>query len=473
MAKSVRLIDIEEYAVLNKIEWFDFEPQQQTASEFNGTIDISRSEYPNYNNYTQLVTSTNLNDNFYLDKNIEMNKQYRYSFFVNDNSEAGQNISGFWIKNTTSYKPFINNTNVIYNYSTNSFNVTWDAIDTSYFYTNYTLKNYQIYICKKSINNDLILFETSNNSNTNITINTGASGQNESGNPETFNIVNGLYFFYIAPVIENLTVNPQLVKSLSLDNFKSGSTFAEPNFRTNISAETPGDFKITSPYTNGKISFSWKSTNPTPNKYILTITNTTTTTITTKNVNTTNYTLDNSDLTSNNAFEPGNYTVSVLASYNNTIQSSSSSNLTFTIPVTNIVFTKKLLDSNGEITTNIKNGVAGIQLDWNKLGYADHYKINVKQYDKDLQYMSDNDLNYLVAGSSNSIQFAWNFPNEKSVFEFKMSYSTDSIAIPDIENSQALGEDYLGDGVTNYSVLFSSSGGGGGPIGQVPITEGS
>ena len=87
--------------------------------------------------------------------------------------------------------------------------------------------------------------------------------------------------------------------------------------------------------------------------------------------------------------------------------------------------------------------------------------------------MSDNDLNYLVAGSSNSIQFAWNFPNEKSVFEFKMSYSTDSIAIPDIENSQALGEDYLGDGVTNYSVLFSSSGGGGGPIGQVPITEGS
>ena len=159
MAKSVRLIDIEEYAVLNKIEWFDFEPQQQTASEFNGTIDISRSEYPNYNNYTQLVTSTNLNDNFYLDKNIEMNKQYRYSFFVNDNSEAGQNISGFWIKNTTSYKPFINNTNVIYNYSTNSFNVTWDAIDTSYFYTNYTLKNYQIYICKKSINNDLILFD--------------------------------------------------------------------------------------------------------------------------------------------------------------------------------------------------------------------------------------------------------------------------------------------------------------------------
>ena len=181
------------------------------------------------------------------------------------------------------------------------------------------LKNLFTYdvICKKSINNNLILFETLN---TNITISSGASGQNESGNTETFNIVNGLYFFYIAPVIQDLTVNPQLVKSLSLDNFKSGSTFAEPSFRFNITPETPSDFKITSPYTNGKISFSWKSTNPIPNKYILTITNTSTSTTTTKNVNTTNYTLDNSDLTSSNAFEPGNYTVSVLASYNDTIQ---------------------------------------------------------------------------------------------------------------------------------------------------------
>ena len=165
------------------------------------------------------------------------------------------------------------------------------------------------------------------------------------------------------------------------------SIFAEPNL-FNISPETPKHFKITSPYTNGKISFSWKHTNPTPYQYILTITNTTiNSTLLTINVNVTNYTLDNSDLTSSNALEPGIYTVSILASYNssNTIQSSSSSSLTFTIPVTNIVFTKKLLDSNGEITTNIKNGVAGIQLDWNKLGYATYYKINVKQYNEDLQ----------------------------------------------------------------------------------------
>ena len=327
---------------------------------------------------------------------------------------------------------------------------------------------------QKSINNDLILFETANNSNTNITINTGASGENESGNSVTFNIVNGLYFFYIAPVIQNLNNDPQLFKSLSLDNFKSGSIFAEPSFRFNISPETPSDFKITSPYTNGKISFSWKSTNPTPYQYILSITNTTINSTTTKNVNVTNYTLDNSDLTSNNALQPGNYTVSILASYNssNTIQSSSSSSLTFTIPVTNIVFTKKLLDSNGEITTNIKNGVAGIQLDWNKLGYAHHYKINVKQYNETLT-LQNPDLNYIITGSSNSIQFAWNFPNEKSVFEFKMSYSTDSIAIPNIEDENALGESYLGDGVTNYNVLFNSSGGiGGGIIGQVAIPEG-
>ena len=100
-----------------------------------------------------------------------------------------------------------------------------------------------------------------------------------------------------------------------------------------------------------------------------------------------------------------------------------------------------------------------------------HYKINVKQYNETLT-LQNPDLNYIITGSSNSIQFAWNFPNEKSVFEFKMSYSTDSITIPNIEDSDALGESYLGDGVTNYNVLFNSSSGGGGPLGQVPNPEG-
>ena len=54
-----------------------------------------------------------------------------------------------------------------------------------------------------------------------------------------------------------------------------------------------------------------------------------------------------------------------------------------------------------------------------------------------------------------------------------MSYSTDSIAIPNIEDSDALGESYLGDGVTNYNVLFnSSSGRWWSIIGQVPNPEG-
>ncbi len=478
-AKEVRIVNITAEPVLNKIEWFDLPGiESQNINYWDGTVDISRSVYPNINTYTQIATNHSLGIfgnseemNPYIDRSIEMNKHYTYRLYVNHgqfNQFNPADISGIWQGSITSYNPIIYNTNVTYNYSNNSFNITWDALDTSNFATNYTLKNYQIYICKKSINNDLILFETANNSNTNITINTGASGENESGNSVTFNIVNGLYFFYIAPVIEKPNEDPPLVKSLSIDNFKSGSIFAEPSFRFNISPETPSDFKITSPYTNGKISFSWKSTNPTPYQYILSITNTTINSTTTKNVNVTNYTLDNSDLTSNNALQPGNYTVSILASYNssNTIQSSPSSSLTFTIPVTNIVFTKKLLDSNGEITTNIKNGVAGIQLDWNKLGYAHHYKINVKQYNETLT-LQNPDLNYIITGSSNSIQFAWNFPNEKSVFEFKMSYSTDSLTIPNIEDENALGESYLGDGVTNYNVLFNSSGGGG-IIGQVP-----
>ena len=88
-------------------------------------------------------------------------------------------------------------------------------------------------------------------------------------------------------------------------------------------------------------------------------------------------------------------------------------------------------------------------------------KINVKQYNETLT-LQNPDLNYIITGSSNSIQFAWNFPNEKSVLEFKMSYSTDSTTIPNIEDENALGESYLGDGVTNYNVLFNSSGGSGG-----------
>ena len=485
-AKEVRIINITTEPLLNKIEWFDLPgTDPNNINYWSGTVDISRSVYPNTNTYTQLITGWSLgipgtiDMRPYIDRDIEMNKQYTYRLDVNHgqfNQFNPADISGNWETSVTSYNPRINNTNVTYNYSNNSFNITWDALDTSNFATNYTLKNYQIYICKKSINNDLILFETANNSNTNITINTGASGENESGNSVTFNIVNGLYFFYIAPVIEKPNEDPPLVKSLSIDNFKSGSIFAEPSFRFNISPETPSDFKITSPYTNGKISFSWKSTNPIPNKYILTITNTTINSTITKNINTTNYTLDNSDLTSSNALQPGNYTVSILASYNSsdTIQSSSSSNLTFTIPITNIVFTKKLLDSQGEITTNIKNGVAGIQLDWNKLGYAHHYKINVKQYNEMLNLQSPS-LDYIVAGSSNSIQFAWNFPNEKSVFEFKMSYSTDSITIPNIEDSDALGESYLGVSGTDYDVLFNNSGGGSGgpPAGAfIPVPEG-
>ena len=148
----VRRIDIDKYAVLNKISYFG----NSDSTTFSGTVDISRAEYPNYNNYTQLVVNDSANNQYYLDRSIEMNKKYRYRLFIDDPSLEQQDLSGTWITHIVSYKPLIYNTNVTYNYSNNFFNITWDAIETNKFYDNYTLKNYQIYICKKSINNDLI-----------------------------------------------------------------------------------------------------------------------------------------------------------------------------------------------------------------------------------------------------------------------------------------------------------------------------
>ena len=475
--RTVRRIDISKFALVNKIEWYDSpDIDVQTSLDFFGTVDISRSVVPDTDTYTQVAFSMPLNQKIFLDQDIDMNKRYTYRLSITHTESSPPEVSGDWKTSITSYNPKINNTNVTYTYTNNSFNITWNALNTEDFFSIYGLtpfavKNYQIFICKKSINNDLILFETTNNSDTNITINTGASGQSESGNSENFDIVNGLYFFYIAPVLQDTTTNPVTIRFLSLDNFKNNDIFAEPHFKLNINPETPGDFKITSPYNNGKISFSWKSSNPIPNKYILTFTNTTINTSITKNVTSTNYVLDNSDLTSNDALQPGIYTVSILSSYNNndSIQSPPSSNLTFTIPVTNIEFTKKLIDSQGEIVTN---DVAGIQLDWNKLGYATYYKINVKQYNENLILQSP-DLDYHVAHPTNSIQFAWNFPNEKSVFEFRISYTTDSFSPPNIEDLDALGESYLGVSGTNYPVLLNNaSAGAGPPLGQVPIPEG-
>ena len=106
-------------------------------------------------------------------------------------------------------------------------------------------------------------------------------------------------------------------------------------------------------------------------------------------------------------------------------------------------------------TSNIKNGVRGIQLDWNKLGYATYYKINVKQYDENLDLQPSN-LDYIIAHPTNSIKLAWNFPDKKSRFQFQMSYTTETISpVPDIENEKALGEDYLGNLNTNYPVKFT------------------
>ena len=70
-----------------------------------------------------------------------MNKQYTYRLDVNHFPRV---VLQIYLKIgliMTSYKPIIYNTNVSYNYSNNSFNITWDALDTSNFATGYILKN--------------------------------------------------------------------------------------------------------------------------------------------------------------------------------------------------------------------------------------------------------------------------------------------------------------------------------------------
>ena len=48
-AKEVRIVNITAEPVLNKIEWFDLPGiESQNIHYWDGTVDISRAEYPNY-----------------------------------------------------------------------------------------------------------------------------------------------------------------------------------------------------------------------------------------------------------------------------------------------------------------------------------------------------------------------------------------------------------------------------------------
>ena len=465
MAGPAKYVKTERFGLMNKLIWDNL----AAVVEIERSIVSYNNNLQSINNYTDISNNLPTSGNFE-DYNIEMRKTYKYVLKIGQpvQDDDGNITQDKWSVFIHSYPGFIFNTNVTYSYNTNSFNISWNEVDTSEIITNKFNIKYQIRVCAKSNNDNLILFDDI--TTTTYTLTSGQIGINEDYDDETFNITSGLYFFYITPKLtQTHTSLSGDVKTIPNSDIKYKQNvgnppveyidFAPPQFKFEVLAQKPSDFKITSNYSYGKITFNWTLNSIQPSNYKLVFTNTSTGDNTIPiddihgNINT--YTLDNSDLTDSNAYKPGTYSVSLSAVYNTTIEGTSTNLLNFTIPETDINFTKKLLDLYGETTTNIKNGVRGIQLDWNKLGYATYYKINVKQYNENLILQSP-DLDYIIAHPMNSIQLAWNFPDKKSRFDFTMSYTTETITQePDIEDKKALGENYLGVPNIDYPVQFT------------------
>tara|TARA_B100001287_G_scaffold274523_1_gene279999 strand:- start:723 stop:2198 length:1476 start_codon:yes stop_codon:yes gene_type:complete len=477
--KEIRGLDIEIKGLANMLELRNFD-KTPLDNEFNGYYDISRAlitsgDLSIQNQLTSLGSNIQIDTNapYYIDYNIHMKTGYKYSIKIyeydeNDNFDSSYNF----VENAYSYSKIPQDVKALYNYNNNSFNISWNKLGTSDLYEHSTL-SYDVWIYYKDLNN-LVKFNSSSN---NIIVTSG----DQSVDGSQFNIQKGSYYFYVTP---NFATNPgdldgPVVRGYDSSDFQNqqNNVVAPPQFTLNIVPEVPSDFKITSPY-DGKISFSWKHNSITPSKYKLTLTGNTSDEFNIDgSVNT--FTLDNTDL-ENNGYEPGNYSISLIAIYkeyaidSNTIKSNNSNVLTFNIPVTNIDFTYKLVDLYGVETTNLKNGVEGIIINWNKLSYATYYKILIKEYDEN--QILQNTLTYSEPGDKDTISLKWNFKNSKSQFEIQMSYTTYVYGEGESpENSDdALAEDYLGQSGQSYDKLFvpvgsGGLGGEGGIIGSIPI----
>ena len=464
MSRNVRRINIEAKGLANKITWedYDYVPPE---GQFTGTLDISKATLNgDLTIWTSNFDLDSASENYIMDYHIDMREGYKYSFKISQPADVSWNI----VSSVYSYYEKPKNVKVVYNFSTNSFNITWNPVDSSNILTESTV-SYDIWIYYKN-NNNLVKF---NSSTTNKTITNG--DQDVDGTQ--LNIVQGTYFFYITPKFS--TQFPDwdgpIVKGYNDSYLKSGNNVVAPaNFIIKISPEIPKQFKITSSY-DGKISFSWKHNEITPDKYRLTLTGNSSNTYDI-NGNTNTFVLDNTDL-ANNGLKPGVYSISLKAIYNSNIESNLTDSLSFTIPVTNINFTYKLVDAYGIETNNIRNGVEGIIINWNKLSYATYYKISISEIDQNGTLQ--NTLVYSEPGNKDSISLKWNFQNSKSKFIIQMSYTSDDFGDGAPTNSEdALGENYLGVEGVDYDKLFvplGSGGGlgiGGGIFANVPLGEG-
>ena len=458
----------------NIIKW-DANVSDPSFNNNSNIQSILRTDISNNNGF--LVNELNMNipggislheNNSFIDYDISLCRVYKYKLTVNNG----------W-PNSIPYDKYIyiraiheniTNCKANYNVITNSISITWDELKSNNI-LNETSIEYNVWICLKSENENLVRFDI-NETITSIDINSGSIGtlvefQNEIQNNNTviesnytFNIQQGTYFIYITPKYVTSDENNHIItRGYPLKYFKkNGSVKGIPMVRMNIEIETPENFKIQSAYTNGKISFSWNTPKINPTQYLVTFINTTENITKQQNLdannNENNFTLDNTNLSLSNAFRPGDYTVSLKSRFivngNVTLESSSSNTLNFNIPVININFTKQIVDSNGNVTTNIKD-VAGIIINWNKFSYVTYYKIIARQFDDTGE--EKNSETYYVAHPTNNISLAWNFPQNKSRFIFNISYTTDTSLINNPPNplySNALGASYLDpDGVYN------------------------
>ena len=433
-------------------------------------IDISKSILgaTNFEEDTLIASNILLTTNSFIDYDIDMRKDYRYTLKIDDKTTniAGEtNIPYRKFVYMTSLSETVSNCKATYNFSTNQININWDNIKSFNSKLNETTISYNIWIFSKTNNSNLMKFHSNTNS---INIdNLDPALDVEQDTTITFIIQKGEYYIYVTPNFVTTITDDNGTNTFTKDSyssfFKSGK-ISIPNTTLKIMTETPKNFKISSTYKNGKISFSWSKPISTavitPSQYRLTIENPLIPSelpesITTININRnkTSYTLDNTNLTLSSALRPGSYNVKLRAVYYS-LESEETSTLYFTVPVTKVNFDYALVNSNGIRTENIKNGVTGIILKWNTFSYAKFYKITFQQFDENGN--SENNEVYHVQHPTDELKLKWNFQTKKSRFLVNVSYTTNE-SFSYTTNTTALGQSYLGEQGQNYDKEFTNN----------------
>ena len=462
--RFVTNLRIEKLGLANKLVWENKETLNSTAtttfSLYRTIMNKISREYEE-GEYETLVTDASNNyasTNTYIDRDISMNTFYKYKFEV-PSINTGQFLKYYGTTQSFFESPL--NTKVTYDYKNDFFYINYDHI-------NYLKKNsfanmdekswlsYYIWIEEEvtDSSNNLVYYETTpptsitdskiREDSNSITISETTTRKGGAANV-SFNL--STYNFYITPTFyqdvsgSTFPGNIEFIDLLNdYDLSSNGLINSMQNASYTIVAPPPKELKITSSYSNGKISFEWnKLENPETSSYVIKITNTDEPIRTSsageryyKNpreitINSNNYTIDNTDLSIQEAYSPGSYNVVVLAKYNN-LTSANSNTVTFTIPVTPISLEVKFIgQDNISITNNLVNQVKRVELKWNQFGYATLYKLQVKQYDKDGTQKET--LTYYNHPSSYNKFFTrnlpWDYNPNKARFTCEVSYTTD------------------------------------------------